>query len=392
VTRDPQGPAAVLEKALALFEEASASKKCRACGCFHALLKALARDRRLNSLSGELVEAVARTQECLVEEQYDCFGCEVCLPPVIVTALSQATGDDLSELDLCPGEKVAARPGWPPLPGSYIVRRFSAPVAVCTLMAENLTETLAREAGPNLSLVGTLCTENLGVERIIHNVLANPHIRYLILSGPDSQQEVGHFPGQSLLALAHNGVYQRGRIRGARGRRPLLKNIPLEAVEHFRRTVTVVDLIGTSEVEPITAMIEACAAHNPGPAVPFPSTVTLKPIPGYLPRRMASDPAGYFVVYADRSRDLLSLEHYRNDGVLDAVIEGKSAAELFTPAIDRGLISRLDHAAYLGGELARAEESLRTGQIYIQDAAPEQISRLSQAQVACGASCRDPGT
>jgi len=392
MTGRTQGSSRALGKALALFDEASAEKKCRACGCFQALIQALAGDPRLNGWSGELTEAVARAQERLTEKQYDCFGCEVCLPPLIVTALAQATGDDLTELDLCPGEKVAPRPGWPPLPGSYIVRRFRAPVAVCTLTTEKLAQALAQEAGPHLSLVGTLCTENLGLERLIHNVLANPHIRYLILCGPDSEQEVGHFPGQSLLALAQNGVDERGRIQGARGRRPVIKNIPLDAVEHFRQTVTVIDLIGQSRVAPITAGIEACAAQNPGPAVPFPTTTLLEPLPGYLPRRLVADPAGYFVVYADHSRGLLSLEHYRNDGLLDAVIEGKSAAELYTPAIDRGLISRLDHAAYLGRELARAEESLRTRETYVQDAAPEEPPRITQVQVACGPSCGDSKT
>ena len=34
-----------------------------------------------------------------------------------------------------------------------------------------------------------------------------------------------------------------------------------------------------------------------------------------------------------------------------------------------GLVSRLDHAAYLGGELAKAEVALRVGRDYVQDAA-----------------------
>ncbi len=53
------------------------------------------------------------------------------------------------------------------------------------------------------------------------------------------------------------------------------------------------------------------------------------------------------------------------------MIEGHSAAELYTPAIAQGLLSRLDHAAYLGRELARAEVALLTGARYVQDAAAE---------------------
>jgi tetrahydromethanopterin S-methyltransferase subunit A len=98
------------------------------------------------------------------------------------------------------------------------------------------------------------------------------------------------------------------------------------------------------------------------------------------------------VVYVDRRRGILSLEHYDNDGVLNAVIEADQADSLYIPAIEMGLISRLDHAAYLGRELARAEEALRTGAPYIQDAAPEERFLLSQSTTLCGTSCRKGGT
>ena len=60
--------------------------------------------------------------------------------------------------------------------------------------------------------------------------------------------------------------------------------------------------------------------------------------------------------------------------MLTTIIEGKSPAEIYMTAIDRKLLSRLDHAAYLGRELARAEHALSSGEAYIQDAAPERCS------------------
>ena len=69
--------------------------------------------------------------------------------------------------------------------------------------------------------------------------------------------------------------------------------------------------------------------------------------------------------------------------MIDVVIEGRAAAELYHPAIDRGLISRLDHAAYLGRELARAESALENGGPYVQDAAPEQQTTTGRG---CGCS------
>jgi tetrahydromethanopterin S-methyltransferase subunit A len=89
---------------------------------------------------------------------------------------------------------------------------------------------------------------------------------------------------------------------------------------------------------------------------------------------MVSDPAGYFVIFIDRVRGLLSTEHYQNNGVLTTIVEGRSAAEVYMTAIERGLLTRLDHAAYLGRELARAEHSLSSGAPYVQDAAPEECA------------------
>lgn len=78
-----------------------------------------------------------------------------------------------------------------------------------------------------------------------------------------------------------------------------------------------------------------------------------------------------------------------NNGLLDTVIEGGSAPELYTLAIDRGLISRLDHAAYLGRELARAEYILRSGEPFVQDAAPELAVPLTLCSIPCGPACRE---
>jgi tetrahydromethanopterin S-methyltransferase subunit A len=160
-------------------------------------------------------------------------------------------------------------------------------------------------------------------------------------------------------------------------------------ITHFRQTVEVLDLIGLLDLDGVISTVRACTARNPGPAKLLAVSHIVTPVLGYLPARMVSDPAGYFVIYVDRGRRMLSLEHYLNDGMLDTVIEGDSAAELYTPAIDRGLVSRLDHAAYLGRELARAEESLGSGKPFIQEAAPELATPLTLASVACEPACHE---
>jgi tetrahydromethanopterin S-methyltransferase subunit A len=305
----------------------------------------------------------------LLPKKYECLGCDICYPAMALNAL----GSDCA-VEVCPTEAVEMRAGWPPLPGSYRVLRYHAPVAVCTLNTEELVDPLAAAVPDAVAIAGTLQTENLGIERLITNVLANPSIRFVIVCGEDSRKAIGHLPGQSLVALARNGVNDDRRIINAKGKRPVLRNLEIAALDHFRRTVEVIDLIGNADIQQLSAILRECANRNPGTAKPFAPTTTIAPVIGRLPEKMVPDPAGYFVIFIDRVRGLLSLEHYKNSGFLTTLIEGRSAAELYMTAIEHALISRLDHAAYLGRELARAEHSLSSGEPYVQDAAPEQCS------------------
>ncbi|HEX7950216.1 MAG TPA: DUF4346 domain-containing protein [Candidatus Limnocylindrales bacterium] len=366
------------------LELAAAARKCAACGCFAGSLPAI------EAAAGpeppdRLVGALAAARGHIVPARYDCLGCAVCWPAVALNAVADATGAD-GDAAACPAEAVASRDGWPPLPGSYRVLRYRAPVAVCTLDDDALREAVVAGAGPGIALVGSLRTENLGIERLIGNVVANPHIRFLVLAGADARQRIGHLPGQSLLALGANGLDARRRIIGAPGKRPFLKNMPVALAEHFCATVELVDLIGERDAARVLDAAATCARRDPGPASGVEVAPRVPVITGRLPGRTVPDPAGYFVVYADPARSALSLEHYRNDGVLDRVVEGRSSAELYMAAIEDGLVSRLDHAAYLGRELARAELALARREPYVQDGAPESSP---EAAGTCGGSCAD---
>lgn len=376
-----------LDEAVKELGDATAAKKCWHCGCLHSSLRAIEEAYRESARPASLAAIVQLARSRLRDVKYDCLGCEVCWPALAINALGV-------EGDACPGA-AEARAGWPPLPGSYNVLRYHAPVAVCTLTDESLSKTVVADVGAEIALVGTMQTENLGIERLMQNTLANSNLRFVVLCGADSMQTIGHLPGQTLVALARSGVDERMRIIGAQGKRPVLRNVSREAVEHFRHTIEIVDMIGETSVPQILDTAKTCAARNPGPAEPFAGTRSVATVAGYLPKRMISDPAGYFVVFPDCGRQLLMLEHYRNDGVLDAVIEGRTSAELYIPAIEKSLVSRLDHAAYLGEELARAEQALLKGESFVQDAAPELQTLLpvvnedstTPSACVCGTSC-----
>lgn len=369
--------------------EAIHASKCHPCGCFQNTIEALG---GTEAGRGELTEVLNEAKAVFARKEYDCLGCPVCYPANAANAFAEMHPAAAAGLDLCPTEEPDERTGWPLLPGDYHVVRYQAPVAVCTLNSSDLAAEIRSISPVGLSIVGTMHTENLGIERVIRNVNANPNIRFLVLCGQDTQQQVGHLPGQSLAALFANGLDERSRIIGARGKRPVLKNMTAEEIATFRRTIELIDLAGEEQRSHVAGQIVRCAERNPGAT----QKVTLKhPVDSVVvgePEPLVLDPAGYFVVYPEPRRNALVLEHYTNQGVLDAVLEGQTAGALYHATITRRIISRLDHAAYLGRELARAERSLETGEAYIQDKAAGNVlvqdARPAPDSCSCVGDCQ----
>ena len=188
------------------IRESIRAKKCHPCGCLHDTLAALA----VTDLGRtELAPLLAEAKSVLTPKQYDCLGCAVCYPAVAANALADAYPDAAKHLAACPTEAPSERSGWPPLPGDYRVIRYAAPVAVCTLNSDDLAGRLTARSPQALAIVGTLHTENLGIERIIRNVLANrPHPlpRRLRRGHPPGDRPS---PGQSLASLFSNGIDER---------------------------------------------------------------------------------------------------------------------------------------------------------------------------------------
>jgi dihydropteroate synthase-like protein len=83
------------------------------------------------------------------------------------------------------------------------------------------------------------------------------------------------------------------------------------------------------------------------------------------------DALGSFTIMVDRINEYVVALHYSHAKVEkpDKIIKGKTADAVYAKIIELGLVSREDHVAYLGSELAKAEIALRTGKEYIQDRA-----------------------
>ena len=81
------------------------------------------------------------------------------------------------------------------------------------------------------------------------------------------------------------------------------------------------------------------------------------------------DAEGMFKIAIDRSEGMLVAVHFTSIEMNKPinVVKGKTAEIVYTKIMALGLVTQLDHAAYLGSELAKAEIALRTGKEYIQD-------------------------
>lgn len=79
------------------------------------------------------------------------------------------------------------------------------------------------------------------------------------------------------------------------------------------------------------------------------------------------DPSGFFIIRAVKDEHRIYLEHYEKDGTLHEVIHGEDPISISCTAVEHGLVSRLDHAVYLGRELEKAYLCITYGFRYIQD-------------------------
>jgi tetrahydromethanopterin S-methyltransferase subunit A len=163
---------------------------------------------------------------------------------------------------------------WPPAPGDYDIGDKESPIAI--LIVGRGQVNIPKE---DFAIKGVLKTENVGLEKVVVNIISNPNIRFIIACG---KEEFGHFPGHALIGLCKNGLDDHMRIICEKSAIPYLCNLDHEAVERFRNQVTLIDQIYPKNTEEIVAYdpiynfdenrtdglltaIRDCKANSPGP-------------------------------------------------------------------------------------------------------------------------------
>ncbi len=170
-------------------------------------------------------------------------------------------------------EKKSPASGWPIIQGDFHSGKAESPVAVAT-MGSHLDEQGICDAGA--AICGSCKTENLGLEKVIANIISNPNIRFLLLCGTEVK---GHLSGQTLAALHANGV-DKGKVVGAQGAIPFIENVDDAAIKRFQEQIEIVNIMETEDLGQIKAKIAELTGRDPGAFAGEPMIVEVKEAEG----------------------------------------------------------------------------------------------------------------
>ncbi len=153
--------------------------------------------------------------------------------------------------------KVKPAAGWPVVKGEYEAGNPENSVAVTTCGSHVKG---AAQLAAGACITGPHKTENLGIEKIVANIISNPNIRFLLVTGAEVK---GHISGEAIMMIHKNGV-KDSRIVGATGAIPYIENLPDDAIKRFQAQIQVVEMMGTEDENQIVAKIKELAAKDPG--------------------------------------------------------------------------------------------------------------------------------
>jgi len=165
-------------------------------------------------------------------------------------------------------EKKEPAKGWPVLKGEYDVGDPKSPVAVATTGSH--FGLFPIKAGA--AIAGPFKTENIGIEKLVANVISNPNIRFLIVCGSEVK---GHISGDTMISFHKYGV-KDGRIINAKGAIPFIENLTPEVIKRFQDQVQIINMIDVEDEGKITQAIKDAIAKDPGAFPADPMLVQIK--------------------------------------------------------------------------------------------------------------------
>lgn len=255
---------------------------------------------------------------------------------------------------------------WPFIAGRYRIFDRSAPIVIVGARADAIAEELAALETAGICMIATQCKSPGDAEKLVRNIAANLAIHNVLILSADTEETPVLAALQALLggdvALPDSAEGIAKKLRNA------LVDIDLGALSRQVRAVT---LPATADIDKIVARVSELASDANRPNTGF---RTPKQDDDGVERVLAAsnidyeqqvDKAGNFYICVKGKK--LVVEHFSAKNELIRVIEGQSARDLCITLIRNGWVSRLDHAAWLGRELLRAELAMNTGDQFVPD-------------------------
>jgi hypothetical protein len=95
---------------------------------------------------------------------------------------------------------------------------------------------------------------------------------------------------------------------------------------------------------------------------------TIDAAAAYDDKEWTMDPNGYVLIRINPETGKIEVGYCKAGNVVLQKFEGNTAKELCQAVLNAGILSRMDHAAYLGRETLKAETAKKLGIAYVQDA------------------------
>ncbi|MEO8464743.1 MAG: DUF4346 domain-containing protein [Gammaproteobacteria bacterium] len=253
---------------------------------------------------------------------------------------------------------------WPFIRGDYDVIDAAAPVVVVLSNDRASGNEFIAKPPPGLCMLARLHSAG-DAAKLLRAVAANLSIQTLICAAEN--------PGQQPLAAALLKLGRGDEVPGG----PLgsLMNTIASQLERaeldaLRERVDFVDMLACSDTAKIGAKVATArsAVHQANAGFVTRATAGGAErliVPRDLPNDTLPDKTGRFRIRLEEHS--IVVDHIDTKERLVRVIEGKTARDICLTLIRNGWVSRLDHAAYLGRDLARAELALRNGQPFTPD-------------------------
>jgi len=167
-----------LEEIAEDLTEISQIKKCSFCGCFADTLKEFSSIAEQNGKIELSEKAGILRSHVIKNKKYDCLGCDPCYPADISNLLFEMDNSPKEKKEKsscgCSSECAAEDSAmWPVEKGEYLVGNKKSSIAITTLTDTGLPREIYAKLKKRIAIVGYCETENIGIEKIIKNIITN---------------------------------------------------------------------------------------------------------------------------------------------------------------------------------------------------------------------------